>query len=214
MKSVVIKGKKRESVGKKYARKLRAEGNVPCVLYGGDKPVHFYAEFNEFRKIIYTPDVYLIDLDLDGEIYKTILQDQQWHPTDEQLLHTDFLLLKENKPVKMEIPVKIEGLAVGIKQGGKLYTNLRRLRVKALAKDLPDYIEINVENLDIGDSIKVEDLKRDNLEFLNDKSNVVVGVIVTRMAKSLLPEEIEEQELEEEEAGEETPSEETSGTTE
>jgi large subunit ribosomal protein L25 len=214
MKSVVIKGQKRETVGKKNARMLRINGKVPCVLYGGDKPLHFYAEFGEFRKVIYTPEVFLIDLEIEGETYKTILQDQQWHPVEEKLLHVDFLLIKEDKPVKMEIPVKTEGLAKGIKQGGKLYVNLRKMRVKALAKDLPDSIDIQVEDLDIGDSIKVGDLKRDNLEFLNDPSNVVVGVIVTRMAKSLLPEEIEKEELEGEETGEESESEQTAKTTE
>ena len=184
MKSLLIQGKKRESVGKKNSKLLRTQGNVPCVLYGGEEPIHFYAEFNEFRKVFYTPNVYLIDLDIDGEKHRAIVQDKQWHPVEEQLLHVDFLEVKENKPVKIEVPVRIEGLAVGIKQGGKLYSNLRRLRIKALSKDLPDYIEIDVAKLGIGDSIKVGDLTRDNIEFLNDKTNVVVGVIVTRMAKS------------------------------
>ena len=184
MKIIEIKGNKREAVGKKNSKKLRSQENIPCVLYGGENPLHFYASFNEFRKVVYTPNVFLIDLDIEGEMYKAIIQDSQWHPVEEELLHVDFLLVKEDSPIKINIPVQTIGLAKGIKQGGKLKINLRRLRVKAYAKDIPDNIEVNVEKLGVGQSIKVEDLKAENLEFLDNKSNVIVSVVVTRAAKS------------------------------
>jgi large subunit ribosomal protein L25 len=186
MKSVVIKGKKREAVGKKDSKRLRGEENVPCVLYGGDEPIHFYAGFNEFRKVVYTPSVFLIDLDIDGTVYSAIVQDTQWHAVEEQLLHVDFLLIKDDKPVKIEVPVQTVGLAKGITQGGKLVSNLRRLKVKAIAKNLPDTIDLDVEGLGIGDSIKVGDIKIENLEVLNNKSNVIVSVNVTRVAKAAM----------------------------
>ncbi|NOY95740.1 MAG: 50S ribosomal protein L25/general stress protein Ctc [Chlorobi bacterium] len=205
MKSVVIKGKQREAVGKKDTKKLRSEGNVPCVLYGGDKPIHFYAPFNEFRKIVYTPSVYLLDVDIDGKVYKAIMQDIQWHPVEEQILHIDFLIVRDDKPIKIEIPVQTNGLAKGIKQGGKLKSNLRKLKVKAFAKDLPDTIEINVEDLALGDSVKVEDLSFKNIEFLDNKSNVVVSVNITRAAMAAMTtDETEEEGTEEKEASETT----------
>ncbi len=200
MKSVVIKGKLRDAIGKKDAKKLRKEENVPCVLYGGEEPIHFYAHFNEFRKVIYTPSVYLIDIDIDGKVYKALMQDTQWHAVHEQLLHVDFLSVLDDKKIKIEVPVKTEGLAVGIKAGGKLISNLRRLKVKAFAKDLPDTININVESLGIGQNVKVGDLKVDNVEFLDNNSSVVVGVAITRLAKAALAAD----EAEEAEGGEET----------
>ena len=184
MKSVTIKGNVRENLGKKDAKKLRREENVPCVIYGDGEPIHFYAHFNEFRKLIYSPSVFLIDIELDGKVVPVIMQDIQWHPVEEQILHIDFLQIKEDKPIKISVPVVTTGLAVGIKAGGKLKNNLRRLKVKALAKDLPDTIELDVTELAIGQSIKVEDVSRENLELLDTPSNVIVSVMVTRAAKS------------------------------
>lgn len=184
MKSVVIKGEVRNSLGKKDAKKLRAAEKAPAVLYGGEETIHFSVDFSELRQLIYTPSVYLIDLDLDGKTYKAIMQDIQWHPVEEQVLHVDFLMIGDDRPVKIEVPIKVSGHAKGIKAGGKLNTNLRRLKVKALATDLPDAIEIDVTKLGLGQSIKVADLKVDNVEFLDPKSNVVVSVAITRAARS------------------------------
>ena len=184
MKSVVIKGEVRNSLGKKDAKKLRAAEKAPAVLYGGEETIHFSVDFSELRQLIYTPNVYLIDLDLDGKTYKAIMQDIQWHPVEEQVLHVDFLMISDDRPVKIEVPIKVFGHAKGIKAGGKLNTNLRRLKVKALATDLPDAIEIDVTKLGLGQSIKVADLKVDNVEFLDPKSNVVVSVAITRAARS------------------------------
>ena len=193
MKSVIIKGQKRETVGKKESKRLRSKEIVPAVLYGGEEPLHFAVPFSEIRQLIYTPNIYLIDLDIDGQVYKAIMQDIQWHAVEEQVLHVDFLSVQENKPVKIDIPVNITGLAKGIKMGGKLNKNLRRLKVKGLAKDFPDSITIDVTQLGIGQSIKVSEVSIENLELLDTKSNVVVSVGITRAAKSAADETGEEE---------------------
>ena len=184
MKSLVIKGQLREALGKKGAKKLRAQELVPSVMYGGDEVIHFAVPFSELRQLIYTPSVFLLEIDLDGKIYKAIMQAIQWHPVEEQVLHIDFLSITEGHPMKMEIPIKITGLAKGIKAGGKLKTNMRKLKVKALAEHLPDTIDIDVTKLGLGQSIKVGDLKLENVELLDSKSNVVVTVSMTRAAMS------------------------------
>jgi large subunit ribosomal protein L25 len=196
MKSLKIAGQKREGLGKKEAKKLRGQGLIPGVLYGKDEAIHFALSFSDLRSFVYTPSVYLIDLDIDGKSYKAMIQDIQWHPVEEQIMHIDFLKVEDNVPVKIGIPVELTGTAKGIKAGGKIKFNMRKLRVKGLAENLPDTIKVNVTKLGIGDSIKVETLKRDNLEFLDNKSNLIVAVISTRLAKSaseLLEEEEEEE---------------------
>ena len=184
MKSISIKGTKREVVGKKDAKRLRVEGLVPGVLYGGEEPIHFYAPEKEFKPLIYTPNVYLVDLNIDGTVYQSIIQDKQFHPVEEQLLHVDFLRTSDDKMVKVEIPVKTEGFAKGIRKGGKLKLNLRTLKVKAMVKHLPDSISINVDDLDLGQSYKVGSLQRENLEFLNAKAVPVVTIMITRAARA------------------------------
>jgi len=195
MKTVVVKGQKRETIGKKEAKKLRSQEIIPAVLYGGEEPIHFAVPFSELRKLVYTPSNYLVDLDIEGEHYKAMMQDIQWHAVDEAVLHVDFLIIQDDKPIKIDVPVNVTGLAKGITAGGKLKMNLRRLKVKALSTDLPDTIDIDVTELGISDSIKVGDLAIKNLELLDNKSNVVVGVVVTRAAKA---EEEAEEEGEEE----------------
>jgi large subunit ribosomal protein L25 len=202
MKTVVVKGQKRETIGKKESKKLRSQEIIPAVLYGGDEVIHFAVPFSELRKVVYTPSNFLIELDIDGKTYKAMMQDIQWHPVDEAVLHIDFLKIHDDKLVKIDIPVKILGLAKGITAGGKLKINLRRLKVKALASDLPDSIDIDVTELGISESIKVGELALDNLDLLDNKSNVVVGVVVTRAAVA---------EEEEEEEGEEGEGEEGEG---
>lgn len=185
MKTVVVKGQKRNSLGKKEAKLLRSQELVPSVLYGAGEPIHFAVPFSEMRQLVYTPGVFLVDVDIDGTIYPAMMQDIQWHAVEEQILHVDYLKIEENKKIKIDVPVKVAGLAKGIKAGGKLKINLRRLKVKALAKDLPDTIEINVTKLGIGQNIKVGDLSLKNIELLDKKSNVVVAVTITRAAKSV-----------------------------
>lgn len=184
MKSISIKCTKREVVGKKEAKRLRAEDLVPGVLYGGEEPIHFYAPEKEFKHLIYTPNVFLVDLDIDGTVYQSIIQDKQFHPVEERLLHVDFLRTSADKMVKIEIPVKVEGFAKGIRKGGKLKLNLRTLKVRAMVKNLPDHIVINVDDLDIGQSYKVSSLQRENLEFLNAKAIPVITIMITRAARA------------------------------
>jgi large subunit ribosomal protein L25 len=184
MKSISIKATKRPVVGKKEAKRLRSEGLVPGVLYGGEEPIHFQAPEKEFKTLIYTPNVYLVNLDIDGTVYQSIIQDAQFHPVEEQLMHVDFLQTTDDKMVKVEIPVKTEGFAKGIRKGGKLKLNLRTLKVKALVKHLPDTIDINVDDLDLGQSYKVGSLQRENLEFLNAKAVPVVTIMITRAARA------------------------------
>ncbi len=186
MKSLQIKGAKRTALGKKESKKIRAQKVVPCVLYGGREPIHFQVGESEFRQAVYTPNVYLIDLDIDGATYKAIIQDIQFHPVEEQILHVDFLEITDEKPIKIEIPVKVEGYAKGMRSGGKMKLNLRRLKVKGLAKNIPDTINLNIEDLDLGQSIKVGQIEVENLEFLNSKSIPVVTIVVTRAARAAM----------------------------
>lgn len=184
MKSLEINGNLREATGKKDSKKLRDQELIPCVLYGGEKNIHFYASVPEFRPLIYTPDVYVVNLTIDGKVYPSILQDAQWHPVEEQMLHADFLQIEENKPVKVELPVTIEGTAKGIKVGGKMKVNVRKLKVKGLVKNLPDTIVVNVTELDLGQSFKVGDLNLEGVQILAAKSNVIATINITRAAKA------------------------------
>ncbi len=180
MKTVSISGFLRGNVGKKDAKALRKEEKVPCVLYGGTDQVHFWAEVGSFKKLIFTPEVYLISLDVDGKTHQASLQDVQYHPVTDELLHVDFLEITAGKPIIIGIPTHIVGTSPGILKGGKLITKLRKLKVKALSENLPDRIDIDISNLDILDSFKVQDLTVENLTFLDNPSSIVVNVAATR----------------------------------
>lgn len=186
MKTVLIKGTAREAVGKKACKALRAEGLVPCVLYGGEVVVHFAAPVAEFRKIIYTPNVYMINLQIDGKETMAIVQATQFNPVTDEVMHIDFLQISEDKPVKIDVPVKLEGFAKGIQQGGKLKLNLRTLRVKALSKDLPDFITLDVTNLGLGESTRVGDIQVEGLTMLQNASVPVAAVMITRAARAAM----------------------------
>jgi len=184
MKSIEIKGFKRETLGKKATKQLRKEENVPCVLYGGKEIVHFYAPVKDFRHLFYTPNVYIVNINVDGKTYPTILKDVQFHPVTETPLHVDFLEIHDDKPVVIDIPVKVEGFAKGVQAGGILRVEKRKLTVKGLPKHLPDELVINVDDLDLGKTRKIGDLKFENLELLNAKNAVVVAVRLTRAARA------------------------------
>jgi large subunit ribosomal protein L25 len=186
MKTFDLKGNLRSATGKKDSKSLRDQELVPCVIYGGAENVHFSIPFNEFRHVVYTPEVFLVNLDIEGNQYQAILQDTQWHPVEEKLLHADFLQIFDNKPVKVSLPVSIKGTAKGIKAGGKLKVNLRKLKVKGIAQNLPDAIDVNVTELGLGQSIKVADLKTDGVQLLNNKSDVIATVTVTRAARAAM----------------------------
>jgi large subunit ribosomal protein L25 len=188
MKTFKIKGTSRQAVGKKDSKQLRAKDIVPCVLYGGENVIHFQAHENEFRKIIYTPQVYQIELDIEGKIYHAFLQALQFHPVTDKLIHIDFLEIRENVPVRLEIPVRLDGYAKGIQQGGRLKANLRTLKAKGFPKNFPDEIVIDVTNLNLNESIRVEDVKVEGIEILNTKSVPVASVVVTRAARAAMTE--------------------------
>ena len=184
MKSIDIKGTLRTELGKKATKELRKKGMVPCNLYGGEKNVNFYAHENEFRKIVFTPDVFEINLDIDGTKYKAIVQEFQFHPVKDNLMHIDFIEVVENKPVKTALPVKLVGAAKGVLDGGRMVLNLRRLKVKGLVSDMPEVFEINVDHLVIGKGIKVGELNFENLQLLDPANSIVCAVKVTRVARS------------------------------
>jgi large subunit ribosomal protein L25 len=188
MKTFKIKGTVRQAVGKKNSKQLRAQELVPCVLYGGEKVIHFQVHENDFRKVIYTPEVFQIDLEVDGQNYGAFIHDLQFHPVTDKLIHVDFLEIRENVPVRLEIPVRLEGYAKGIQQGGRLKSNLRTLKVKGLSKNIPDEIKIDVSNLNLGENIRVGDIKVEGFEILNTKSVPVASVVVTRAARAAMTE--------------------------
>lgn len=201
MKKVSLSGSLRENVGKKDAKKVRREGLIPCVIYGGKEQVQFTVQTKDFDKLIFTPEINIIDLTVDGKKYEAIIQDVQYHPVTDKVFHIDFLELIPGKPVTVAVPIKITGTSEGVLQGGKLHKRKRKLVIKALKDNLPDYIEIDITRLNIGDSIKVQDLERENITFLEPPSDMVVAVKVTRMATGMAPAE-EELEAAEEEGAE------------
>lgn len=186
MKTFQIKGTARKAVGKKENKSLRSQDLVPCVIYGGEKVVHFQAHENEFRKLIYTPKVYQTEIDIDGVVYNAFMQALQFHPVTDKLLHIDFLEIRENVPVKLQIPVRLDGYAKGIQQGGRLKANLRTLKAKGFSKDFPDEIVIDVTELNLSESIRVGDVKVPGIEILNAKSVPVATVVVTRAARAAM----------------------------
>lgn len=181
MKSILIKGSKRESVGKKNSKALRNAEQVPCVLYGGKETIHFSADEKMFKPLVYTPEVHTVSIDLgkDG-VYNAIMQAQQFHPVSDKLLHIDFYQLHDDKPVTLSIPVKLEGTPLGVRAGGNLKFTNNRLSVTALPKNLPDAININIEKLKIGERITVGSIKNDDYKF-NHPDNIVVCQV--RMAR-------------------------------
>ncbi len=183
MKSITIKGSQRESVGKAASKALRNAGKVPCVLYGGDKPLHFSADELAFSKLVYTPDVHTVVIDLDnGEKINAVLQDIQFHPVTDKILHVDFYQLFEDKEVTMEIPVKTVGVSRGVLNGGKLRIPLRKLRIKALPANLPDFVEVDITKLRIGQKITVGDIRNDDYSILHPDNIVVVQVKRSRVS--------------------------------
>ncbi|MGK7394860.1 MAG: 50S ribosomal protein L25/general stress protein Ctc [Candidatus Cyclobacteriaceae bacterium M3_2C_046] len=167
MKTIEIIGYKRANLGKQHSKQLRSEGNVPCVVYGDNDQIHFYSPMILFKDLVYTQDLHFVDLNIEGDHYKCILQEVQFHPVSEVILHADFLVLKDDKPVKAEVPVKFEGTAPGVVKGGKLVSKLRTIRVKALPNDIPEFITIDISKLDLGKSVKVREVKKENFEILN-----------------------------------------------
>ena len=196
MKSITINGSQRESVGKKATKALRNAGQVPCVLYGGDKPVHFSAPELAFSKLVYTPNAHTVVIELDnGETLNAVLQDIQFHPVTDRILHVDFYQLFEDKEIALNIPVNLVGNSRGVKNGGVLRRNNRKLRVKALPLNLPDFIEIDISPLKIGDKVAVGDLPNEKYTFLHSDNTVVCQIKTARTA--IIDDEDEDEEGEE-----------------
>jgi large subunit ribosomal protein L25 len=183
MKSIAISGSRRENVGKRDAKELRYQGKVPAVLYGGQNQIHFSVSATDLKGLVYTPEVQFVDLDVEGMKAHAIIQDLQYHPLTDLPLHVDFLELNENKPAVMEIPVKLTGTSPGVKTGGKLIQKLRKLRVKALPKDMPQYVEVSLESLEVGKSVAIGDLKFDKFSIMNNADDTIISVIMSRALK-------------------------------
>ncbi len=198
-----INGTIREKVGKTETKKLRKQDLVPCEIYGGNENVHFYAHENDFRKLIYTHELFTVKINLADKSYEGVMKDIQFHPVTDKILHIDFLQIFDDKPFKYKIPIELDGFAKGVQAGGKLYKEMRYLRIKGLLKDMPEVLKVDVTNLEIGKTIKVRDLKIDKLEILEPASNLVASVKVTRAAKSIeATEEVEGEEQTEEKVAE------------
>ncbi len=183
MKSLEIIGFKRANLGKVEAKQLRQETNVPCVLYGGAEQVHFHTPAFLLRDLVYSGEVHTVDLTVDGKNYKCMMQAIQFNPINDVINHVDFLELIADKIVKIEIPVKLTGTAVGVIKGGKLVPKLKKVTVKALPADLPDFISVDVTHLEVGKSVKVSDIKTDKFTITNAKAIPLATVVSTRELK-------------------------------
>lgn len=181
MYTVSMSGSLRENVGKKDAKSLRREGMVPCVIYGGaEGQVRFSVAQKAFKPLLFTPDTHYVELEIDGTKCRAILQEIQYHPVTDEVLHADFLRIFDDKPVTISIPVKTVGTAPGVLQGGKLMTKIRKLKVKGLPDAIPQYAEVNIGELAIGQGVKVEQVSIENVELMDVKSSIVVWVKPTR----------------------------------
>ena len=182
MKSITIKGSERESVGKVATKAIRNAGAVPCVLYGGDQPVHFSADERAFKSLVYTPNAHTVVIDLGKETYNAVLQDVQVHPVSDKILHIDFFQLNESKEITMEVPVKIVGTSPGVLLGGDLRLNQRRLKVRALPKHLPDFIEANISELQMGNKLYVTKVETKDFKLMHPDNTVICQVKISRAA--------------------------------
>ncbi len=184
MKTLSISGSARANTGTKDAIKMRKEGNVPCVLYGGKEQLSFLVNEKQFAKLLYTPDAYLVSIDVDGKQAKAIVQDAQFDKISDKILHVDFMEAVPGKYLTVKVPVVTHGSPIGVKKGGKLQTKIRRLTVKGLVDDLPDHITLEVAHLDLGQSVLIKDLKNEKLKFLDPQNAAVITVRITREAEA------------------------------
>ncbi len=203
MKEFDLKAKKRTEAGKKYTKKIRKEGYTPAIVYGGEEPIMCEVFVKDLKNLIYTDKSYIINLDVDGQIIKCIKKDTQFHPVTDEILHVDFYQLNTEKPVKIYIPVRLEGFSEGVKLGGHLFLLKRYLNVKGNIANIPDEITLDITPLGIGKSLKIADIKIDNIEILEPAGDVVAIVKLTRAAMSEADSEEGAEGTEGEEAAEE-----------
>jgi large subunit ribosomal protein L25 len=188
MKKVSLSGSLRENVGKKDAKMHRKAFQVPCVMYGGKEQVHFVADEKALMKIMHTPVAYIFEVSVGGKKHSTIVQDVQYHPVTDRMLHADFMEIIPEKPVTIGIPIKVTGVAPGVLRGGKLIKKMRKLVIKALVQHLPDDITVSIDGLEIGDSVKVSDMVLEHVTFLDPASSVILGVRTARaVVEEVLP---------------------------
>ena len=205
MKTFELKGTIRKDTGKKYSRRLRMEEKVPCVMYGGKENIHFFMPELSFKDIVYTSNVYLLKIDIEGNNHDAVIRELQFHPVTDKIIHADFKEYYPDQPVIINLPVKIVGESIGLKAGGKLRIRRRIIKARGLVKDFPEHLEIDITDLDIGHTIRIEDLNIEGLEFLDSPGSMIVSVVSARViSKAMLTaiEDIEAKEAEEAEAKE------------
>ncbi len=180
MKTILLKGEIRTELGSRTSKALRAKGMVPCVLYGGNDVVHFGVYEADFKNLVYTPNVYKVKLDLNGKSYDAILKDMQFHAVSEAIIHADFYQTSADKPVVMNIPVKVTGNSPGVRAGGKLVKKIDRLQVRGFIQDMPDFIETPIDSLELGQSLRVKAIQLDKLQILDAPENAIITIKATR----------------------------------
>ncbi len=183
MKTVEIIGYYRANLGKKASKQTRLDASVPCVLYGGEKNITFHSPMILFRELVYSNEAYKVLLNIEGDHFEAIMQDIQFHPVSEMIMHVDFLELSENKPVKMDVPVNVSGTSTGVMQGGRLAQKFTKLKVSALPKNMPEYVEVDINGLELGKSVRVRDIKTSNYILLHEPALPIVTVAATRATK-------------------------------
>jgi len=185
MKTIAISAEKRTELGKKFTRDLRRANHVPCVMYGGAEVIHFHAHENDFRHIVYTPNAYIVEITINGTLHKAVMKELQFHPVSDKLTHIDFVEVFQDSPFVLEIPIKLVGVAIGLKDGGKPRQRRRVLKVRGLLQHLPDALEIDITDVAIGDVIKVGDLAYDNLEILDPSRSMIFSIVSSRISKGM-----------------------------
>lgn len=183
MKTITIEGQLRTEHGKKAARQIRSQENVPGVIYGGAQEINFFAPAKAFKSLVYTSEFQLAEVKVDGKTYKCILKDLQFDKVEDSLIHVDLLELVDDKKVVATLPLKFTGTSVGVKEGGKLVTKMKALKVKAFPKDLKENISVDITNLELNGNVRVEDVKADNMEILNSPRIPIASVVMTRQLK-------------------------------
>lgn len=200
MKTLALKVEERKEVGKKSTKKLRTENKIPGVLYGNGSNLHFSVEEGKLKPLIFTPDSYIVELDINKKVEKAILKDVQFHPVQDNILHIDLIRIDDKHPIEIQVPLRVAGLAIGVQNGGNLMVPDKKIMVRALINKLPDFLEIDVTDLDINDNLKVRDLSFENIELVERDNKVIAQVKMTRAVLSVQEEELED----EVEEGEET----------
>jgi len=187
MKSINIEGKPRASKGKKESGTLRKQGNVPCSIYGGKENVTFYAPVSAFKDLVYTPEFYSASITVDGRQFNCVMQEIQFHPITDEIIHIDFRELHPDKKIILELPVKLEGIAPGVKEGGRVNLRLKKMRVRLLPQHFVEHITVNIGKLELGDAVRVGEMKVDGIEFLNASHIPIVNVLIPRVVKEETP---------------------------